>query len=52
MLRHRDIRRRLQRDHATAITPGLAFDVDTTDDLAELQARDGYWPVIKIDYAR
>jgi len=38
--RHRDTARRLQRDHAAAITSGLAFDVDTPDDLAEMYRRD------------
>jgi 2-phospho-L-lactate guanylyltransferase len=45
--RHKNNARRLQRDYASAERPGLAFDVDTPDDLAELQKRDAYHPAIE-----
>ena len=50
--RHKFNARRLQRDHAAAISPGLTFDVDTPDDLAEMYKRDGYLPVVETVSAR
>ena len=50
--RHKHNARRLQRDHAAAISPGLAFDIDTPDDLAEMVERDGYQPVVETVSAR
>ena len=50
--RHKHNAQRLQRDHAAAISPGLAFDVDTPDDLAEMVKRDGYQPVVETVSAR
>lgn len=43
--RHTDSARRLQRGHAVAKRSGLAFDVDTPHDLAELYKREGYQPL-------
>ena len=51
-LRHRKNALRLQRGHATAISPGLEFDVDTPDDLAELYQRDDYQQTIEAVPAR
>ena len=42
--RHKHNAQRLQREHAAAISPGLAFDVDTPDDLAEMCKRDSRSP--------
>ena len=50
--RHKHNAQRLQRDHAAAISPGLAFDVDTPDDLAEMVKRDGYQTVVETVSAR
>ncbi len=50
--RHKHNARRMQRDHAAVISPGLAFDVDTPDDLAEMYERDGYQPVVETVSAR
>ncbi len=50
--RHKDNARRLQRGHAAAISPGLEFDVDTPDDLAELYKRGDYQPVVETVSAR
>ena len=43
--RHKHNARRLQREHTAAISPGLAFDVDTPDDLAEMYKRDSQSPL-------
>ena len=40
--RHIENARRLQLDHLTVQRPGLAFDVDTPDDLAELVGLGGF----------
>jgi 2-phospho-L-lactate guanylyltransferase len=45
--RHTNNAQRLQLDHAAAKRPGLAFDVDTPDDLAELYKREGYQPLVE-----
>ena len=50
--RHQHNARRLQRDHAAAISLGLAFDVDTPDDLAEMYERAGYQPLVDTVAAR
>jgi 2-phospho-L-lactate guanylyltransferase len=50
--RHKDNARRIQRGHATAISPGLEFDVDTPDDFAELCQREDYRPMVETISAR
>ena len=49
---HIDNARRLRRDHAAAIRPGLAFDVDSPDDLAEMYKRDSRSPLSETVSAR
>jgi len=50
--RHKHNAQRLQREHVAANSPGLAFDIDTPDDLAEMYERADYQPIVETVPAR